>query len=58
MTAAIDFPTLRLIRYQVGELSVQGLAPGEHRELTPIQIRDAFGKVAGPRRRPLRGNRQ
>ena len=31
MTAAIGFPTLRLVRWQVGEYSVEGLAPGEWR---------------------------
>ena len=33
MTAAIGYPTLRLIRWQVGEWSVEGLAPGEWREV-------------------------
>jgi 23S rRNA pseudouridine2457 synthase len=33
MTAAVGFPTLRLIRAQIGEWSVEGLAPGEWREL-------------------------
>lgn len=31
MTAAIGFPTLRLVRWQVGEYTVEGLAPGEWR---------------------------
>ncbi len=31
MTAAIGFPTLRLVRWQVGEYSVEGMAPGEWR---------------------------
>jgi len=31
MTAAIGFPTLRLIRWRVGDWSVEGLAPGEWR---------------------------
>ncbi len=31
MTAAIDHPTLRLVRWQVGEWNVEGLAPGEWR---------------------------
>ncbi|WP_096703081.1 rRNA large subunit pseudouridine synthase E [Magnetospirillum sp. 15-1] len=35
MTAAIGFPTLRLIRWAVGEWSLQGLAPGEWREVSP-----------------------
>ena len=31
MTAAVGFPTLRLIRRRIGPFSVEGLAPGEHR---------------------------
>lgn len=31
MTAAIGFPTLRLIRYNVGPWSIDGLAPGQFR---------------------------
>ncbi len=31
MTAAIGFPTLRLIRYSVGAWSIDGLAPGQCR---------------------------
>jgi 23S rRNA pseudouridine2457 synthase len=33
MTAAIGHPTLRLIRYSIGEWTLDGLAPGEWREL-------------------------
>lgn len=33
MTAAVGFPTLRLIRWRIGDWSVEGLAPGEWREL-------------------------
>ncbi|HED34214.1 MAG TPA: rRNA large subunit pseudouridine synthase E [Gammaproteobacteria bacterium] len=29
MTAAVGFPTLRLIRYQIGEWTLQGIGPGE-----------------------------
>jgi len=36
MTAAIGHPTLRLIRYKVGGWTVDTLAPGAHRLLTPI----------------------
>lgn len=31
MTAAVGFPTLRLIRYRVGEWTLDGLAPGQWR---------------------------
>ncbi len=34
MTAAIGFPTLRLVRWRIGKYSVEGLAPGQWRMLT------------------------
>ena len=34
MTAAIGFPTLRLVRWQVGEWDLKGLQPGEWRALS------------------------
>jgi 23S rRNA pseudouridine2457 synthase len=34
MTAAIGFPTLRLIRWAVGEWTLQGLEPGQWRDIT------------------------
>ena len=33
MTAAVGFPTLRLIRWSVGEWTLAGLAPGQWREI-------------------------
>lgn len=43
MTAALGFPTLRLIRYAVGEWSIDNLAPGEWRQeevnLSPLPKR-------------------
>ena len=33
MTAAVDLPTLRLIRWRIGDWSVEGIAPGTWREL-------------------------
>ncbi len=33
MTAAVGFPTLRLIRVRIGEHALDGLAPGESRQL-------------------------
>lgn len=35
MTAAVGFPTLRLVRERVGEWRLNGLAPGEWREASP-----------------------
>lgn len=34
MTAAVGFPTLRLIRYRIGDWTLDGLAPGQYRALT------------------------
>jgi 23S rRNA pseudouridine2457 synthase len=34
MTAAVGFPTLRLIRAQIGDWSINNLAPGEYRALS------------------------
>lgn len=34
MTAAVGFPTLRLVRYGIGDWSLEGLAPGESRTVT------------------------
>lgn len=33
MTAAVGHPTLRLVRWSVGDWTVEGLAPGEWREI-------------------------
>ena len=34
MTAHVGFPTLRLIRYAIGAVTIDGLAPGERREFS------------------------
>ena len=39
MTAAVGFPTLRLIREAIGPLTLGSLQPGESRELTAAEIR-------------------
>ena len=33
MTAAAGFPTLRLVRWRIGDWALDGLAPGEWREI-------------------------
>ncbi|MFM7783487.1 MAG: pseudouridine synthase, partial [Gammaproteobacteria bacterium] len=33
MTAAVGFPSLRLVRWQIGPWTVEGIAPGEHRQI-------------------------
>jgi len=52
MTAAVGFPTLRLIRVGIGALGLQGLAPGQSRE---IGTEETAGLLAGPgKARPIR----
>lgn len=41
MTAAVGLPTLRLVRWQIGEWTLDGLAPGEWREVSPPGISSA-----------------
>ena len=38
MTAAIGFPTLRLVRYKIGFVSLEDLVPGEWREIAPTEV--------------------
>jgi 23S rRNA pseudouridine2457 synthase len=35
MTAAVGYPTLRLVRWSVGPVTLEGLSPGSWRELPP-----------------------
>ncbi len=39
MTAAVGYPTLRLVRYAIGSLSLAGLQPGQWAELTPQELK-------------------
>lgn len=38
MTAAVGYPTLRLVRYAVGEITLDGLEPGAHRTLSASEV--------------------
>ena len=38
MTAAVGHPTLRLIRYSIGEWTIEALAPGQWRESTEQEL--------------------
>jgi 23S rRNA pseudouridine2457 synthase len=38
MTAAAGFPTLRLIRYRIGGVTIDGIKPGEMREMSQREI--------------------
>ncbi|MBW4647662.1 MAG: pseudouridine synthase [Kastovskya adunca ATA6-11-RM4] len=39
MTAAVGFPTLRLVRVAIARLCLTGLAPGEWRDLTAAELK-------------------
>ncbi|MDD1413254.1 rRNA large subunit pseudouridine synthase E [Dolichospermum sp. ST_con] len=38
MTATVGFPTLRLIRVSIANIQLHDLAPGQWRELTPLEV--------------------
>ncbi len=51
MTAAVGLPTVRLIRWAVGPLTLHGLRPGQWRYLTPGEMRRLRRALRRPRRR-------
>jgi len=51
MTAAVGYPTLRLIRWSIGEWTLEGLAPGASREVTSPYPRSAARAVRRSARR-------
>ncbi|HAJ41841.1 MAG TPA: pseudouridine synthase, partial [Alcanivorax sp.] len=59
MTAAIGHPTLRLVRWRIGDWDLSGLAPGEWRELQIHAPKKPPRPAArkGRRRAPARGTR-
>lgn len=52
MTAAVGFPTLRLIRYRIGDWTLDGLQPGDFRTVA-VHI-----PASRPRRKPTTGARK
>jgi 23S rRNA pseudouridine2457 synthase len=51
MTAAVGFPTLRLIRVQIGQLALEGLAPGTWKVLSAGERRRIFAVTGNHARR-------
>ena len=46
MTAAVGFPTLRLVRYSIGKFTIDGLSPGEWRKIpTPQQLTEQVNAI-------------
>jgi 23S rRNA pseudouridine2457 synthase len=45
MTAAVGFPTLRLLRIAVGPIGIGELKPGEWRDLAPAELKLLFSAV-------------
>jgi 23S rRNA pseudouridine2457 synthase len=52
MTAAVGFPTLRLVRVAIGNLQIHGLTPGQWRDVTPEELANlsSFGQTSGKKR--------
>ncbi|MDB5246258.1 MAG: ribosomal large subunit pseudouridine synthase [Segetibacter sp.] len=42
MTAKVGFPTLRLIRYRIESVTIEGLQPGDMKEFTSKEMYDAL----------------
>jgi len=52
MTAAVNLPTLRLIRTQIGDWSLDGLEPGEYRQLDVASPQISSKLQSGRKNRP------
>jgi len=50
MTAAVGFPTLRLIRYAIGPITLDGLNPGQFEAIDDQQLWNLFPKQRGENR--------
>jgi len=48
MTAAVGFPTLRLVRVAIAQLRLEGLEPGQWRDLTAPEVKE-LQKLCFPR---------
>jgi 23S rRNA pseudouridine2457 synthase len=51
MTAAIGFPTLRLMRVEIGHLRLEELEPGQWRDLTSEELAPLLDRKSQPRKR-------
>jgi 23S rRNA pseudouridine2457 synthase len=53
MTAAVGYPTLRLVRVGIGPLELAGLKAGRWRRLTPGELDALRASLRSPARRPV-----
>jgi 23S rRNA pseudouridine2457 synthase len=44
MTAAVDLPTLRLVRYSIGKVTIENISPGEYIECSESVIGELLSK--------------
>lgn len=51
MTAAVGFPTLRLVRVSIGNITLEGLTPGQWREATRVELTRLRELIAAAARR-------
>lgn len=58
MTAAVGFPTLRLIRYAIGPITLDGLEPGAYAAVDETMISELFPAGPVPARRSAKRGRQ
>jgi 23S rRNA pseudouridine2457 synthase len=47
MTAAVGHPTLRLIRYAIGDITLSGLKPGQLKQLLAQEVRRVMSALPG-----------
>ncbi|WP_026098178.1 pseudouridine synthase [Kamptonema formosum] len=53
MTAAVGFPTLRLVRVAIGPLRLEALEPGQWRDLTALELKQLCQSLNFQRQRAL-----
>jgi 23S rRNA pseudouridine2457 synthase len=58
MTAAVGHPTLRLVRVAIGPLTLEGLEPGEWRDLSEPELATLRRRLYAKPEPPARGARQ
>ncbi|NPV65718.1 MAG: pseudouridine synthase [Anaerolineae bacterium] len=58
MTAAVGHPTLRLVRWAVGPITLEGLQPGQWRDLTAAEQAALWASAFSRRDRPTHRSRR